>query len=101
MLLDEAVAAEGTCALDSEEEITLITFDEIDLTTNAVAREFVLSELLEDYDGGEFILYFANCEADTAVDFDIRLALYNQKGGKLDFLPVGEDILPFLYFVSP
>jgi len=100
MLLDEEVSSEGRCALDSEEQITLITFDQIDLTLNSVAGDFSLADMLEDYAGGEFILYFANCEPDTAVDFDITLALYNKKGAKLDFLPVGEDTLPLLYLVS-
>lgn len=56
--------------------------------------------LLQDYQGGEFSLFFANCEPNSAVDFNMEIALYNVKGNRLDFLPVGEDMLPFVYFVS-
>lgn len=55
----------------------------------------------QQYAGGEFLLFFANCEPPSAVDFNVKIALYNVKGsGKLDFLPVGQDMLPFVYFVS-
>lgn len=100
LLLEEAIGTEGTCALDSDEQITLITFDEIDLATKSIDREIVLDELLENFSGGEFILYFANCEPQTAVDFELRLALYNRKDQVNDFLPVGQDVLPLLYTVS-
>jgi hypothetical protein len=91
----------GKCPLDSEEQVTLFTFDAVDAAAGTAEQDFVLYDLLEDYQGGEFVMYFANCEADTAVDFKIRLALYNQKGARQDFLPVGQDMLPLLYFVSP
>lgn len=100
LLLEEAIGTEGTCALDSDEQITLITFDEIDLATKSIDREIVLDELLENFSGGEFILYFANCEPQTAVDFELRLALYNRKDQVNDFLPVGQDVLPLLYTIS-
>lgn len=99
LLLEEGVGNEGLCALESEEQITLFTFDEIDITTKSIDKEFVLNDLLENFSGGEFILYFANCEPQTAVDFELRLALYNRKGEVNDFLPVGQDILPLLYTV--
>ncbi|KAG7667863.1 putative Protein CANDIDATE G-PROTEIN COUPLED RECEPTOR 7 [Nannochloris sp. 'desiccata'] len=101
LLLNDGVSIEGQCPLDSEEQITLVTFDEIDVSSGALERDFVIDYMLEDFTGGEFLLYFANCEADTAVDFDITLALYNLKANnKMDFLPVGEDILPTLYFFT-
>jgi len=101
LLLNDGVSIEGQCPLDSEEQITLVTFDEIDVSSGALERDFVIDYMLEDFTGGEFLLYFANCEADTAVDFDITLALYNLKANnKMDFLPVGEDILPILYFFT-
>lgn len=99
MLLDQQVASEGHCPLDSDEQITLLTFDQVDLTSRFLETDVLLSSLLEEFTGGEFMLYFANCEADTAVDFDMILDLYNQKGDKIDYLPVGEDALPLLYFV--
>lgn len=100
LLLDDAVASDGLCPLDSEEQITLLNFGEIDVGSRSLERDFVLDDMLEDYTGGEFLLYFANCEADTAVDFDITLALYNLKDNRMDFLPVGQDYLPLLYFVA-
>jgi hypothetical protein len=100
ILLEEEVTSKGICPLDSQEQITLVRFSEIDLQSKAVERDYILSDLLEDYEGGEFMLYFANCEANTAVDFDITLSLYNQKGEKKDFLPVGMDALPTLYFFA-
>lgn len=100
LLLEEEVESKGTCPLDSQEQITLVRFNEIDLAGKSLERDFVLDDMLEDYEGGEFILYFANCEANTAVDFDIVLSLFNQKGDKADYLPVGMDALPFLYFMA-
>jgi len=100
LLLEDQITNQGACALDSDEQITLITFDQIDLTSGVLEKDFALSRLIESYAGGEFLLYFANCEAVTAVDFDITLSLYNQKGAKFDFLPVGDDILPLLYFLA-
>lgn len=99
ILLEEEVTAKGICPLDSQEQITLVRFSEVDLQTKSVESDYVLGDLLEEYQGGEFLLYFANCEANTAVDFDITLALYNDKGKKKDYLPVGMDALPALYFV--
>lgn len=54
----------------------------------------------QDYEGGEFSLFFANCEPNSEVYFDAKVALYNVKGSKNDFLPVGDDVLPIIYFVS-
>lgn len=91
---------EGKCALDSTDlAVTLFFLDEIDLASGSIERDYVLNDLLEDYLGGEFMLYFVNCEPNSAVDFDIRLALFNAKGSKLDYLPVGEDMLPFVYLL--
>lgn len=50
--------------------------------------------------GGEFLLLFANCEPDSAVDFHLRLALFNQKGSRSDYLPVGQDALPAIYLLA-
>ena len=40
----------------------------------------VLTRYLQDYVGGEFSLFFANCEPDSAVDFKVDVALYNVRG---------------------
>ena len=55
---------------------------------------------MQDYAGGEFSLFFANCAKATVVSFDIRVALYNVRGaGVKDYLSVGEDMLPLVYMV--
>ena len=100
VIMEEEVIEKSLCPLDSQEQITLMRFDEIEAGDAVVDRSFVLGDMLEQYRGGEFILYFANCEFNTAVDFDIQLALFNQKGQKVDYLPVGMDALPFLYFIA-
>ena len=100
VLLEDEVVSKGVCPLDSQEQITLVRFNEIDLKQGKLERDFILDDMLEDYQGGEFILYFANCEANTAVDFDIVLSLFNEKENKVDYLPVGMDALPFLYFLA-
>lgn len=89
------------CPLDSTEyAVTLFTLDEVDATSGELSRGYVLKELLLDYAGGEFSLFFVNCEPHSAVDFDARVALFNAKaGGRLDFLPLGEDMLPLMYLV--
>jgi hypothetical protein len=33
--------------------------------------------------GGEFSLFFANCEPDSAVDFHVDVALFNVRGACL------------------
>ena len=51
--------------------------------------------------GGEFSLFYTNCEKQTVVSFDIRVALYNVKAnGYKDFLSVGEDMLPVVFMVG-
>ena len=100
VIMEEEVIEKSLCPLDSQEQITLMRFDEIETGDAVVERSFVLADMLEQYRGGEFILYFANCEFNTAVDFDIQLALFNQKGQKVDYLPVGMDALPLLYFIA-
>ena len=54
----------------------------------------------QDYAGGEYSLFYANCAKATVVSFDIRVALYNVRpGGVRDYLSVGEDMLPVVYMV--
>ena len=66
------------------------------------ANHFLLSQdLIAEYQGGEFSIFFANCEQQSAVSFDLRTELYNVKSnGKRDYLSIGEDALPTVYMVS-
>jgi hypothetical protein len=62
--------------------------------------EVAIRDLIADYEGGEFSLFFANCESQSAVSMDMTVSLYNVKAnGKRDFLSVGEDELPTVYMV--
>lgn len=87
------------CPLDEKGlEITLFDFAEFS-DADTISREIVLNKEVEDYRGGEFVLYFANCQHDIAVDFDVDIEFYNVKSnGRVDYLPIGDDILPFMYF---
>ena len=49
LLLDDAVASDGLCPLDSDEQISLLNFGEIDVASRSLERDFVLDEMLEDY----------------------------------------------------
>ena len=50
--------------------------------------------------GGEFSLFYTNCEKLTVVSFDIKVALYNvRSSGYKDYLSVGEDMLPLVFMV--
>ena len=41
---------------------------------------------LQRYQGGEFSLFFANCEPDSAIDFDVEVSLFNVRGEWTDTL---------------
>ncbi|KAL4424923.1 hypothetical protein ABPG77_009652 [Micractinium sp. CCAP 211/92] len=95
--------AEQRCPLDASADrdnlyLTLFTFDALDINFHNVTREFRLAEMLQDFGGGELSLFFANCEQDSRVTFDVEVALYNVRGDRVDYLPVGEDMLPIIYF---
>eukprot|EP00879_Flechtneria_rotunda_P012246 GHRR01012790.1.p2 GENE.GHRR01012790.1~~GHRR01012790.1.p2 ORF type:complete len:189 (+),score=53.41 GHRR01012790.1:122-688(+) len=53
--------------------------------------------------GGQFALYFANCEQQTPVSFQIRVEMYNLVGpdDRKDYLSVGETELDITYWVGP
>ena len=78
---------------------TLITFKDIDPGNVTRTLNTALSERLPGFDGAELSLFFANCETDTQVSFDVSAKLYNVKGERKDYLGVGEDALPAVYMV--
>ena len=59
--------AQGACALDANNVIKLLTFDSVDTNRkaghDATALNVHLPELVRDYAGGEYSLFFANCQA--------------------------------------
>jgi hypothetical protein len=95
---------QGKCAFEADNVVKLLTFDMIENNkaqgvdkTQLSAR---LADVIKDYAGGEFSLFYANCQKLAVVSFDIRVALYNVRGnGVKDFLSVGEDMLPAVYMV--
>ncbi|KAK9816823.1 hypothetical protein WJX72_005424 [[Myrmecia] bisecta] len=92
------------CALDAENVVKLFTFDKVEEDRKAGKPEGTvftgeLKELITDYQGGEFSLFFVNCQAPTVVSFDIRVSLYNVRNGVMDYLSVGEGTLPTMYMV--
>lgn len=59
-----------------------------------------VQDLIAEYQGGEFQLFFANCQTLSAVSFELRTELYNVKSnGKRDYLSIGEDELPTVFMV--
>lgn len=49
--------------------------------------------------GGQFSLFFANCEDDTPVSFEIRVEMFNFNSGGKDYLSVGETELDVVFWV--
>ena len=82
---NDARLAQGTCPLDAPpamEMVTLFTLDKIETKTvdkksNFDAFEYskALDDILMNYKGGEFSLYFANCEPNSAVSFDLQVRI--------------------------
>ena len=60
-------SAQGACALDANNVIKLLTFDAVDANRkaghDATALNVHLPEVVRDYAGGEYSLFFANCQA--------------------------------------
>ena len=52
--------------------ITLFTLDSVK-ADEAFEYNNALSDIVMDYQGGEFSLFFANCEAQSAVSFDLQV----------------------------
>ena len=59
--------AQGACALDAQNVVKLLTFDKVEANRkaghDATALNVHLPEAVRDYAGGEFSLFFANCQA--------------------------------------
>jgi hypothetical protein len=49
---------------------------------------------LQDFQGGEFSLFFANCEPDSAIDFTLGVSLYNVRGERLQAAPPSSPCMP-------
>jgi hypothetical protein len=93
--------SQGECALDAENIVKLFTMDMVDQQkVEEYVYEMALQDLIAEYQGGEFSIFFANCEPLSAVSMDLRTELYNVKtNGKRDYLSIGEDALPTVYMI--
>ena len=92
------ILADMTPLLLSMSKIEPSSSQKIDLC-NSIKAE-ALKWALHCAAGGEFSLFYTNCEKLTVVSFDIKVALYNVRAsGYKDFLSVGEDMLPLVFMV--
>ena len=90
----------GECALDSELVDRLFTFQELENHKNGKG-EFVYHNRVSPDKGGIYSIFFANCEPQGVVSFDIQMSLYNEKAnGAKDYLSVGESMLPTVYTLA-
>ena len=82
----------------------LLTLKQVEDNLMAGKNATVLSEsmakLVPEYEGGEWSLFFANCQKPSVVSFDLTVAMYNIHNGQRDYLSVGEDMIPSVYLVS-
>lgn len=81
----------------------VLTFRQVEENAQAGKNSTNLSEtmakLVPGYAGGEWSLFFANCQKPSVVSFDMRVEMYNTHNGQKDYLSVGEDMLPAVYLV--
>ncbi len=96
--------AQGTCALQAETVTKLLTLKQVEDNSKAGDNTTILSDtmanLVPGYTGGEWSLFFANCQKPSVVSFNLNVAMYNMHNGQKDYLSVGEDMIPSVYLVS-
>ena len=96
--------AQGTCALQAETVTKLLTLKQVEDNSKAGDNTTILSDtmanLVPGYTGGEWSLFFANCQKPSVVSYNLNVAMYNMHNGQRDYLSVGEDMIPSVYLVS-
>ena len=96
--------SQGTCALLAETVVKVLTLNQVEENAKAGKNSTVVSEamanLVPSYAGGEWSLFFANCQKPSVVSFDVRLEMYNLHNGQKDYLSIGEDMIPAVYLVG-
>jgi len=98
--LEADLADDTQCILNTIERNSLPMFSDsaIRKVIKRTATEADFEFTLEN--GGLFYLYFANCDQDTPVSFDMHIEMYNVgKDGHRNYLSVGEMELEPLYWV--
>ena len=100
----EVDLSQGTCALLAETVVKVLTFSQVEENAKAGKNSTMLTEtmanLVPNYAGGEWSLFFANCQKPSVVSFDVRVEMYNMHSGQKDYLSIGEDMIPAVYLVS-
>ena len=95
---------QGTCALEAETAIKLLTLKQVEENAkegqNSTSVSDTMTNLVPSYNGGEWSLFFANCQKPSVVSFDLTASMYNVHGGQRDYLAIGEDMIPSVYLVS-
>ena len=95
--------SQGTCALLAETVVKVLTLRQVEENAQAGKNSTNISEtmanLVPGYAGGEWSLFFANCQKPSVVSFDIRVEMYNMYNGQRDYLSIGEDMIPAVYLV--
>lgn len=92
---------QGTCALEAETAIKLLTLKQVEQNAqegqNSTSLSDTMTNLVPSYNGGEWSLFFANCQKPSVVSFDLAVSMYNVHGGQRDYLAIGEDMIPSVY----
>lgn len=91
----------GTCALEAETVVKLLTLKQIEEAgENTTVLSDTMANLVPGYSGGEWSLFFANCQKPSVVSFDLSVSLYNIHNGQKDYLSIGEDMIPSVYLAA-
>lgn len=85
----ESLKARGMyCILDSDQTHTLFTLADID--------QFNMTHKI--LSNSEYSFFFINCVG-SEISMDVRTSMYNVEDGLKDFLPIGQTVLPLMYFM--
>lgn len=89
----------GGCVLDSKNVELLFTFNDMESEKKQDGSYEYPGRIPPDQ-GGEYSLFFANCQSHVDVSAHIHVELYNEAwSGSRDFLSAGEAPLPTVYVV--
>lgn len=83
--------------------VKVLTLRQVEENAQAGKNSTNLSEtmanLVPGYAGGEWSLFFANCQKPSVVSFQMRVEMYNMRNGQKDYLSIGEDMIPAVFLV--
>lgn len=89
----------GGCVLDSKNVELLFTFNDMESEKKQDSTYEYPGRIPPDQ-GGEYSLFFANCQSHVDVSARIHVEMYNEAwSGSRDFLSAGEAPLPTVYLV--